>query len=315
MHHQQQLKNFRLYSIPYRLLLSSFTETASETASFRGTLRHISDGGHIDWDAFRRWLLGRGLSRRYVDETVAYAKRFSSFLGLKMGELLGVKGGKNALRALANLSKFLGCYGQFKMLFVNLGLKWDEGRSEDVFSRIYANELEGIDNWLENVRSVLDEDFWFAVRFMLETGLRTGEAIESLRLIREGKLRHYVNEELGILEHFRFGSVFFRKSKKVYVSVIRWETLERLASWKTKLTYPMLRKRLMKAGLPCRFYDLRKLNATFLATNGIEQPTIDILHGRCGSSIFAISYFRPEMGQTAERVRFVLEKEMKKRKM
>jgi len=230
-----------------------------------------------------------------------------------MGELLGMKGGKNALRALANLSKFLGCYGQFKMLFVNLGLKWDEGRSEDVFNRIYANELEGIDEWLEKVRSILDEDLWFAVVFMFETGLRTGEALESLRLIREGKLKQYANEELGILEHFRFRSVFFRRSKKVYLSVVRWETLQRLVSWKRKLTYPMLRKRLMKTGLPCRFYDLRKLNATILATNGIEQPTIDMLHGRCNSSIFAISYFRPEMRQTAERVRAVLEKEMKKK--
>jgi hypothetical protein len=52
------------------------------------------------------------------------------------------------------------------------------------------------------------------VKFAVLTGLRPSEAVESVRLLSLRSEIKYYNPERQALEHFRFPSVFLRKTKK-----------------------------------------------------------------------------------------------------
>jgi hypothetical protein len=65
------------------------------------------------------------------------------------------------------------------------------------------------------------------IKFVCLTGLRPGEAVESARLIndRDAFPKYYKPEKMT-LEHFRFPDVFFRQTKKAYISFASPEILE-----------------------------------------------------------------------------------------
>jgi hypothetical protein len=73
------------------------------------------------------------------------------------------------------------------------------------------------------------------IKFACLTGLRPAEAVESVRLINASvEQRHnnekppqraYFNPERQALEHFRFPEIFFRQTKKAYISFITHEML------------------------------------------------------------------------------------------
>jgi hypothetical protein len=60
------------------------------------------------------------------------------------------------------------------------------------------------------------------LRFALLPGVRKEEAIKSFNLIinlsQQNKLNEYYNEELGILEHFKYGDLFLRQTKSLYLN-------------------------------------------------------------------------------------------------
>jgi intergrase/recombinase len=116
----------------------------------------------------------------------------------------------------------------------------------------------------------------------------------------------------SVLEHFRRPNLFLRKNKNVYVSILTEELIEKLQLWRARTSYPKVRKRLMKVGLPMRTYDARKAFATYLGTHGVEQATIDLIQGRVGGSIFSSSYFRPNVEDMVSRVKAVLTPYVKK---
>jgi hypothetical protein len=59
------------------------------------------------------------------------------------------------------------------------------------------------------------------------TGLRPAEAVEAVRLINDKeKLIAYYKPERNALEHFRFSEVFFRQTKKAYISFVTPDMLE-----------------------------------------------------------------------------------------
>jgi hypothetical protein len=59
------------------------------------------------------------------------------------------------------------------------------------------------------------------------TGLRPAKAVEAVRLINDKEaFAKYYKPERMVLEHFRFPEVFFRQTKKAYISFISPEILE-----------------------------------------------------------------------------------------
>jgi integrase len=264
----------------------------------------------VDFDGFAVYLRGRGLRERYVRDLVYYARRFSWLLDNveAFARVGGLKSGHMVLSALANLSRFLGRYDDFKRMVAKCGVRWENGDSLNSFMALFLGResVVATEKWLRDVREKVDGDDWFVVRFMALTGLRTGEAIYCLNRVAAVGVENYpYNEKYGVLEHFRDGW-FLRKSKKAFVSVVTPHLLECLKSWKTKITYEGLRSKFRRRGLDVRFYDLRRYFATLLRLHGVEAEVIDICQGRCSRSIFARCYFRPDVPLIFSKVRDVV---------
>jgi len=322
--HEQQLNNYRLYSIPLRLFLSSLAESASVNVSFTATLRNTVDGGGgcccVDWAGFEDWLRRRGLSEKHVRHCLSYGKRYVDFLLGKRNlcEVEGLPGKRKILAALSNLARFLGIYGKWRSMLHDAGVSWNSnGNGEWVFKRIYDGETEGLSSWLMKLREKAEDWLWDYVLFLGLSGLRPSEAITALNLVKEGKLRSYMNEETYVLEHFKYPRLFFRNGKKCYVTVLTERMIRLLEKWETvgrRLTYGVVRGKIERAGLNMRLYHLRKNYATFLWKNGVPVEIVDLLQGRCGASVFAKHYFRPMFHEEAEKVRKAV-KELEKQLM
>jgi len=205
---------------------------------------------------------------------------------------------EHALKALSALSKFLGMHKEFLRLVENYGLKWS-GRSRDdlIISRLTKNvDSKEIFEWVRKVKEKAPElkDF---MDFMVVTGLRYTEAIESYNLIielaSEGKLNEYFKEDKEVLEHFRFKEKFIRNSKKAYISFVPKELVYRIANNKP-LSWSRVRKVVEWRVGKLRFADLRELHASFL-TRFLSRAEIDFIHGRVTTTIFMLNYFNPAL--------------------
>jgi len=204
------------------------------------------------------------------------------------------------LRALGNLSKFLGVYEVFKQLMGKYGLSWKGRSTDDIFiDRLLSiRNPDEIWNWVRQVKEARPDlaDF---MDFVAITGLRLNEAIKSWNLIhklaKQGKLSEYYNEEREALEHFRFKELFIRRTKKAFVSFVPKNFMERVVnSERLGRSNNCIRKRLKSVGLKMRFHDVRKAHATLL-TKYLRQPEIDFLHGRVSTNIFMANYFNPAL--------------------
>jgi hypothetical protein len=131
----------------------------------------------------------------------------------------------NILKTMVNLAKFLGVYEDYKAKLKQHGIHWincDDSFSS--FLRIINNKHSNLGAWYNAVQSILrpNEKLW--LRFNLLTGLRKEESINAFNLIiqlaKDGKLAEYYNEELGILEHFKHGNLFLRRTKNCYISIV-----------------------------------------------------------------------------------------------
>jgi intergrase/recombinase len=135
------------------------------------------------------------------------------------------------------------------------------------------------------------------LRFALVTGLRKAESQKRSRLIirlaNEGKLNSYYNSELGILEHWRFPQLFFRKTKMVYISIVTEDLVTKIAQSKP-VSYYAIRKRIVKHKQTVRIKELRSYFATYLRKHAILAEYIDLLQGRIPKSVFARHYLKVE---------------------
>ena len=96
-----------------------------------------------------------------------------------------------------------------------------------------------------------------------------------------------------MLEHFKYGELFLRNSKNVYISIVTKELVDEVSN-SQPVYYTTLRKHLQKDKLPLRIKELRSYYATFLRKNGILAEYIDLLQGRIPKSVFARHYLKVE---------------------
>ena len=120
------------------------------------------------------------------------------------------------MAALANLAKYLGCYGYWKAIVRENGLKWQKRGGVEAFLSIIDTDLNAVMGWLKTAVERLPDKYAATLIFDALTGLRPSEACRSVSLIaelsRKGKLDRYFNSELSMLEHFKF-PMFLRGSK------------------------------------------------------------------------------------------------------
>jgi intergrase/recombinase len=245
---------------------------------------------------FKKWLF-KNYRPFTANPRYCYAKKFAHCLlerDLSNLRMLSDCKREHVLKALSSLSKFLGIHEDFRRLVKNYGLKWSGRNSDDVIiSRLLKNVNAGeIFQWIRDTKTNVPE-LNSLLDLMAITGLRLIEAIESINLIihlnREGKLNTYYDVEKQTLEHFRFKETFIRNSKKVFISFVPKELIQKIAQDKP-LDYDSVQKVTEWRMKKLRFGDIRELHASML-TRHLSQPEIDFLHGRVSTNVFMTNYF------------------------
>jgi intergrase/recombinase len=252
----------------------------------------------FDWESFRSWLDGRN-SKTWAYQVFRLAKTHQHLFYGNLGELEKFSKWKknNVLKSLVALSKFLGVYEEFRAKVKSYGVKWSYQNSVDSFLRMIKAE-DGLIDWVKDCSEVLDESQTAFVKFVLLSGIRAGEAINSfnmiVRLHQKGKLEEYYNRELQNLEHYKYAETFLRGKKNVFFSFIPADFVDTIQECQV-LSYESLRHRLKRRGYPIRLKELRDYFATFMVNNGLIREEVDLLQGRIGKSIFMKHYFTPDI--------------------
>ncbi|WP_148686438.1 integrase [Candidatus Nitrosocosmicus hydrocola] len=132
------------------------------------------------------------------------------------------------------------------------------------------------------------------------TGLRPTEAIESFNLL-SSSAENYLSEDGKRLEHFRFPSIFVRRTKKAFISIMNEQIINLIKGYKNEeLNYSKIRLTFQRNNQKCYMSYCRKIYATFLRNEGIETEMIDMLQGRIPNSIFVKHYYRPSLNKFDE---------------
>jgi len=202
----------------------------------------------------------------------------------------------DVIKSLIIVSKYIGCYEQFKVALKSYGVKTSRPDVFAAFIRIYNNKNADMGEWLNKVKPILRSEENLLLNFLKVTGLREGEGIASFNLIielsKQGKLNEYFNPELGILEHFRYKKKFLRGTKNCYISIVCERLVVEIAKSQS-VTYPGLIKRLQRHKIPSRISELRDYFGTFMIKHGLVAQETDLLCGRIPPSIFVRHYFSP----------------------
>jgi intergrase/recombinase len=263
-------------------------------------------------NSYREFLLGK-YAREYAKIQFNYIRKYGYLID-NPSELqkLPVSIRSNVMKSLINLSKYLGRYQSFKTQLKNHGIKWvSTDNSFNSFLAIVNNNHSNLGEWYSKALEVLNDNEKLYLRFALLSGLRKTEAIHSMLLIqklsRENKLSEYWNAEIGILEHFKYGDLFLRNTKNVYISIVTKDLINEIIN-SQPVYYTTIRKHLEKNKLPLRIKELRSYFATYLRKNGIISEYIDLLQGRIPKSVFARHYLKvDDFKELVAKVLFVTE--------
>jgi intergrase/recombinase len=159
--------------------------------------------------------------------------------------------------------------------------------------------------WYSQATKILRSNERLLLRYAFLSGLRRTEALTSFNLIielsRQNKLSNYYNEELSILEHFRYPQFFIRNTKNVFITVIDKELIRQIAA-SEPVTYAAIRKRLLKQSFKVRIRELRSFYASFLHKHGILSEEVEILQGRIPKSVFVRHYLKENPKELSNRI-------------
>jgi hypothetical protein len=198
------------------------------------------------------------------------------------------------LKALAVLSKYLGLYNDFKLLMKQYGLKWSNNDKDDIIIARMLKPLRSssVIEWIRKVDSSVPKLKTF-IDFMIYSGLRPLESIDSYNLMIKlnSNIHEYYDRKQQMLQHFKYRSIFIRRTKKCYISFIPYEMIQKVIKSNTVIRKRLYRH-LERKNLPARFCDIREYWATYMPKY-LTRPEIDFLQGRVSGSVFMINYFNP----------------------
>jgi len=255
---------------------------------------------NIDWNDFKNYVFKK-YAKSWARTVYSYARKYASLIdNPSMVETFSGSKKNSVLKSLVALSKFYGFYTEFKQKIEDYGIKYSRTTSIDSFFRIFNNNNQNILVWYQKAANVLNDDCCTYLKFLIMSGLRPSEGIESFNLIRT-RLEEYYNVESGTLEHFRFKDTFLRNTKNVFITIVPEALIQEIAE-KEKVTSPMVTKKLQRNGLRIRLNNLRDYYATFMVRHGLIKEEVDLLQGRIGKSIFVRHYWSPAIKELKQRV-------------
>ncbi len=233
-------------------------------------------GSNLDYLAnnYKVFLGNKYTSKQYATAQFNNAMKYSECLD-NPSKILSLPQSQrpNVLKAIVCLSKYLGCYEQYKMKLKNYGIKWtNEDTAFNGFLAIFNHKHDSLPKYIKEIQSVLCDNERLFVRFLAITGLRKNEGLNSFNMIidlhSKGKLGEYYNEELEVLEHFKYGKVFLRGTKNAYISFVSKEIINQVCN-SQPVTYNAIHCRFMRKKLQIRLKELRSYNNTYLRKNGV----------------------------------------------
>jgi len=265
-----------------------------------------SGSREIDWDGFRRYVYTE-YSQRHAKDLLLYAKKFGHYLTKEdLSPLLQLSHGRrrHVLMALSALSKYLGIHDEFRRLREKYGIKWSvkDGvptmlLDQNSFTGLLIRARETL-NILSSRKEV--------IMFLALSGLRVEEALAAVKIFHEKGKEGYLNEELGVLEHYRFPEVFIRRTKNAYITVVDDYMLNLLERVRPTSSDSLRQCFKRKSRSKCSFHAFRKIWATYMRHEGIEPEVIDLLQGRVSRTVFVKYYYRPDLKPLLEKVRTIL---------
>jgi hypothetical protein len=171
------------------------------------------DVSNIDWNDFKDYVFKK-YAKSWARTVYSYAKKYAELVdNPSLVETFSGSKKNSVLKSLVALSKFYGFYPEFKQRIEDYGIKYSRTSSIDSFFRIFNNNNKDILVWFQKATSILNDDCSTYLKFLLMSGLRPSEGIESFNLVRT-RLEEYYNVECGTLEHFRFKDMFLKKYEK-----------------------------------------------------------------------------------------------------
>ena len=263
---------------------------------------------NIDLTEFKKWLIAKEYSKSYIAVTMSCANRYSYILEnncFRDLDLLTSNKKASAVKALILLSKFLGNATQFKRKLEEYGIKIARPDSLASFLRLFNANGNDTIQWYNDAISKLRDNEALFTKFLLHSGLRTGEGVNSfnlsIELARENKLSEYFDSELQVLCHFKYPKLFIRRTKNCYITFLQPEFLSEIAESKP-VSYSMMRKRLERKHMHLRFNELRDKFGTHLLSQGILEAEINLCQGRIPVDIFIRHYWSPKLKELGNRI-------------
>ncbi len=240
----------------------------------QGKLRQPTFDGDF-WSNYQKYL-ANNVNLKTAKDRITDAKKYYSILvseeDSNMQQLLQFPEQKRVfvLKALATLSKFLGCYDQCKKLRENYQLKWS-GNNIDAFSHMMQTNIDAMIDWVKKATAVLPIDYGNLILYNTLTGLRPTESIDSLKLLKK-EYNNYLNSQTMLIEHYKYPMQFIRRTKKAYISIVTNNLLKVIEASKPH-SYTSLQILLKRKGIEMHMNYCRKIFATYLRNNRIEQKS------------------------------------------
>ena len=237
----------------------------------------------LNLEEYRTFLLSK-YSRSYaLQQFNNMQKHYECFNNPQKINEIPTSNRANILKTMVNLSKFLGCYEDYKLKLKNHGIHWVNGdTSFNAFMRITNNNQSTLGLWYNTVQGILRDNEKLYLKFTLQTGIRKNEAKQAFNMIidlaRQNSLGEFYNSEIEALEFYKYPE-FNRRTKKVYLSFVDSELIQQIAN-SQPVSYYAIRKRLSTKKQNCRIKELRSYFATYLRKQGILPEIVDLLQGR-----------------------------------
>ncbi len=295
-----------------------------ENAYVKLVVRHVLFGGcrlawsrlrdsdiytAIDWNKFKQWVKETHHKNADTSWVLRYSKEYcyvfdnpntaSTILTLNKDKR------RMVMSALANLSKYLGLYKQWKNIVEDTGLKWQKRSSLDTIIDLLNFNMDNVKQWLRDAVTQLPKPHATVLVFNALTGLRPSEGCNSCKLItqlsKQGKLNDYLDRDLMMLQHFKYKDLFLRRSKNAYISFITSDLLQHTLKNKPLLKYSQVDSALNKRGFNNQMNKLRKLYATMLRKY-LPREVINMLEGRVSEDLFVRCYYKPTLMKVRRKV-------------
>ncbi len=170
--------------------------------------------------------------KRNISQIICYVRKYGSILESgDVSPLTSLTGPqrRHAMEALTVVSKLTGKYQLWKEIRSKYQLGWGSACEDNL--RYFTSYLNGHSNldvmldWLKDALRKLPRQVGNVLLHNTLTGLRPSENILCIKLIQTD-FDNYANEELGVLENFRYPEFFEKKTKKSYLTIYDDLTLE-----------------------------------------------------------------------------------------